>query len=49
MQVQYERGIHLPGPGLWLDPHHARPVAIVSHAHSDHVQAHDHVFTTVAT
>jgi Cft2 family RNA processing exonuclease len=49
MQVLYQRGIHLPGPQLWMDPHHARPVALVSHAHADHVQRHDHVITSVPT
>jgi Cft2 family RNA processing exonuclease len=49
MQVSYKRGIHLPGPGLWLDPHDAQLAAIVSHAHADHVQHHDHVFTSVPT
>jgi len=49
MQVLYQRGIHLPGPSLWLDPHDRQPVAVVSHAHADHVQRHDHVLTSVAT
>jgi DNA ligase 1 len=49
MQVLYRRGIHLPGPSLWLDPHEAQSVAVVSHAHMDHVQRHDHVFTSVPT
>lgn len=49
MQVLYDRGIHLPGPGLWLDPHVVQPVAVVSHAHADHVQRHQHVLSTVAT
>src|SRR5688572_31045665 len=49
MQVLYRRGIHLPGPNLWLDPHDPQPVAFVTHGHADHVQRHDQVFTTVAT
>jgi Cft2 family RNA processing exonuclease len=49
MQVLYSRGIHLPGPQLWLDPHDPRPVAVVSHAHADHVQRHDHVITSAPT
>lgn len=49
MQVLYRHGIHLPGPSLWLDPHQARSVAVVSHAHADHVQQHDHVFASVPT
>lgn len=49
MQVLYRRGIFLPGPTLWLDPHDAQPVAFVTHGHADHVQRHDRVFTTAAT
>src|SRR5688572_27757611 len=49
MQVLYNRGIHLPGPALWLDPESPRSVAVVSHAHADHIQRHDHVFTSVPT
>jgi Cft2 family RNA processing exonuclease len=49
MQVLYQRGIHLPGPALWLDPHEARTAAVVSHGHADHVQRHDHIFATAPT
>lgn len=49
MQVLYRRGIHLPGPSLWLDPHAIQPLAVVSHAHADHVQQHEDVIATVAT
>lgn len=49
MQVLYQHGIHLPGPGLWLDPHARQSVAVVSHAHADHIQRHDHVLTSVPT
>lgn len=49
MQVLYRRGIHLPGPNLWLDPHDPQASAWVTHGHADHVQRHDQVFTTVAT
>src|SRR5947207_9016280 len=49
MQVLFRRGIHLPGPELWLDPHDAQPVAVVSHAHADHIQPHGHVLTSVPT
>jgi DNA ligase 1 len=49
MQVLYRRGIQLPGPALWLDPHDVQSVAVVSHAHSDHVQGHDHVLSSVPT
>lgn len=36
----WDRGIHLPGPGLWLDPHTVRELAFVSHAHADHTRRH---------
>lgn len=49
MHVLYNRGIHLPGPGVWLDPHASQSAAVISHAHSDHVQRHDHVISTVPT
>lgn len=49
MQVLYDRGIHLPGPGFWLDPHTPRPVAVVTHAHADHIQRHEQVLSTVPT
>lgn len=49
MQVFFRNGVHLPESQLWLDPHHPQPFAVVSHAHSDHVQRHDHVLATPAT
>src|SRR4051794_25545156 len=49
MQVLFRRGIHLPGPELWLDPHDPQPVAVVSHAHADHIRQHEHVVTSVPT
>lgn len=49
MQVLDNKGIHLPEHDLWLDPHHARPVAFVSHAHADHMKKHSRVFATPAT
>jgi Cft2 family RNA processing exonuclease len=49
MQVLYRCGIHLPGPSVWLDPHAVQSVAVVSHAHADHVQQHEDVISTVAT
>ena len=33
--VDYKRGVHLPGAGLWLDPRDPQDLAFVSHAHSD--------------
>jgi len=42
-------GIYLPGCDLWLDPHRRRELAVVSHAHSDHVRRHAHSIATAAT
>jgi Cft2 family RNA processing exonuclease len=53
LDIQFTRaGIHLPQLGLWLDAHkrvrgHAR--VFVSHAHADHIGAHDDVLLTEAT
>ncbi len=44
--VENNRGIFLPQAGVWLDPQTARPLAIVTHGHSDHVAPHG---TTTAT
>ncbi|MBV9866554.1 MAG: hypothetical protein JO316_14465 [Abitibacteriaceae bacterium] len=49
MQVLFKNGIHLPGPRLWLDPHEPQSTAIVSHAHADHIQKHDHVLASAPT
>lgn len=49
MKVIHDHGIYLPGPGLRLDPHRPQPFAVVTHAHSDHVQAHEEVVATAAT
>ena len=49
MQVFYRNGIHLPASDLWLDPHHARDFAVVSHAHADHMKGHMGVLCTRAT
>ncbi|HZQ35453.1 MAG TPA: MBL fold metallo-hydrolase [Dehalococcoidia bacterium] len=42
-------GVHFPATGLWLDPHQPRPLAVVSHAHSDHVCRHRRTICTPAT
>jgi len=47
--VSYRRGIHLSEPGLWLDPTDRRDLAVVSHAHDDHIARHDAVICTEAT
>jgi putative mRNA 3-end processing factor len=49
LPFRYERGLHLTGADLWLDPHSRRPVAYVSHGHSDHCLPHGHAVATPAT
>ena len=49
LPFQYDRGVHLDGAGLWLDPHSRRPMAYVSHGHSDHCLPHGHAVATPAT
>lgn len=49
MQVLYRRGIFLPGPDLWLDPHEPKRRAVVTHGHADHIKQHEHVLSTAAT
>lgn len=41
-------GLYLPEPELWLDPHVARPLAVISHAHADHVAPHETVICSKA-
>lgn len=47
--VQYDRGIHLPECGVWLDPLRRQQLAVVSHAHGDHVARHRAVVCTAPT
>jgi DNA ligase-1 len=47
--VDYNRGVHLPKAGLWLDPRDPRDLAFVSHAHSDHTGFHKRILCTPAT
>ncbi|MEY2479613.1 MAG: ligase 1 [Verrucomicrobiota bacterium] len=47
--VQYERGIYLPKENVWLDPWDAKPFAFVSHAHSDHIAAHNEIIVSERT
>lgn len=49
VEVRYDKGVELPGIGLWLDPGRRVTFAFVSHAHSDHVGAHAEVLLTEAT
>ncbi len=49
IQVRYERGIYLPEQDLWLDPWDAKPLAFVSHAHSDHIAPHQEIIVSART
>ncbi|PYJ88934.1 MAG: DNA ligase, partial [Verrucomicrobia bacterium] len=49
IEVRYERGVYLPGEDIWLDPWDAKPLAFVSHAHSDHIAPHDEIIVSERT
>ncbi len=49
ISIRYDRGLELPAHGLWLDPHEPRPLAFVSHAHSDHIAAHAEIIASAGT
>ena len=53
LEIQFTRaGIHLPQLGLWLDARkrqRGEECVFVSHAHADHIAAHDEVILTEAT
>ena len=49
IQVRYERGVYLPAQDLWLDPWDAKPLAFVSHAHSDHIAPHAEIILSERT
>jgi Cft2 family RNA processing exonuclease len=49
ISIRYDRGLELPAHGLWLDPHAPRPLAFVSHAHSDHIAAHAEIIASAGT
>ena len=49
IQVRYDRGVYLPQHDLWLDPWDAKPLAFVSHAHSDHIAPHDEIIVSERT
>jgi Cft2 family RNA processing exonuclease len=41
--------VYLPAIDLWLDSQAPRPIGVVSHAHSDHIQTHGFTLSTPAT
>jgi Cft2 family RNA processing exonuclease len=49
LPFRYDRGVLLHEAELWLDPHARRPIAYVSHGHSDHCLPHGHALATPAT
>lgn len=49
VEAHFDRGIFLPAHGLWLDPKKSKPLAFVSHAHSDHTARHATTIATPAT
>lgn len=49
VEVRYRNGVELPACKMWLDPHEAKQLAFVSHAHADHLARHEEVVLTPAT
>jgi len=49
MDVRYEGGVYLPAVNLWLDPWDAKPLAFLSHAHSDHIAPHEEIIVSPGT
>ncbi len=47
--ISYRGGVLLSTIDLWLDPHGRREWAFISHAHSDHIAAHDEVVLSDGT
>ena len=47
--MTYQHGLYLPALDLWLDAHRVQPVAVVTHAHSDHARRHQRTLATPAT
>lgn len=48
-EVRYQRGVHLPALDLWIDARSRRDLAVVSHAHGDHIARHRRALCTEAT
>ena len=49
IEVRHDRALHLPQAGLWLDPRLPKPLAFVSHAHSDHTGRHEKTIASPTT
>jgi len=44
-----ERGVYLPQVDLWMDPQRPQKRALVSHAHFDHLAAHEEILASPPT
>ncbi len=49
IDVRYDRGIYLPAYDFWLDAWDPKRFAFVSHAHSDHIAAHQEIVVSERT
>lgn len=49
IEVRHDRALYLPQADLWLDPRLPKPLAFVSHAHSDHTGRHKKTIATPTT
>jgi DNA ligase-1 len=49
IEVRHDRALYLPQADLWLDPRLPKPLAFVSHAHSDHTGRHEKIIATPTT
>ncbi len=47
--VQFRNGVWLPQTGWWLDARYPAPRSFVSHAHFDHLAAHDEIICSEGT
>jgi Cft2 family RNA processing exonuclease len=47
--IEWDAGLRVAGTGLYLDARTPRARCVVTHAHSDHVAAHQHAYCTAAT
>ncbi len=49
IHVLFRDGVELPEHNFWLDPRRPKPFAFVSHAHSDHIGAHQEILMSART
>ena len=48
-EVEFQDGVYLPQIGWWLDSHLPVARSFVSHAHFDHVAAHEEILCSAGT